>query len=185
MPRLRNRAANFFLFFFCTTRASRKKTTKLTADDLSSAFLWTPRWQKGPAVVTKRQVFSSRLPRALQNVSKLLRSWRLRSCVRGEGGEKESRLDTRKSRPFPPARAAVGHSRDSCRLWHEEQELRAGCVKREEASPPPSSSSMRGEVRTAQNHRGASRVQNAHSVFLPLDLIGSHLSRVSLHASPV
>lgn len=53
--------------------------------------------------------------------------------------EKVSRRFVMQGDDFPTT-AAVGRNRDSCRLWHEEQELEEALALR------------RGEVRNTQNH---------------------------------
>lgn len=124
-------------------KTESRKTTKLTPGDLYSTFLSTSRLQRVPQLLRNVRCFHPGGVEKCFKVAEILAFalMRPRRC----GGKKESSLDMR-GEVVSPARAAVGHSRDSCRLWHEEQELRAGCVKGEEAL------SMRGEVRTAQNH---------------------------------
>lgn len=62
----------------------------------------------------------------------------------GEGAEKS--LDSSQRGANFATTAAVGHGRDSCRLWQEEQELQYM------QAPYERGGSLRGEVRAAQNH---------------------------------
>lgn len=56
----------------------------------------------------------------------------LRVCADNSRGKNVCGRFVTKGRRAPTT-AGVGQSTDSCRLWHEEQELKAGSVKREEA----------------------------------------------------